>query len=546
VPCGRAIVLGVVALVAAGCPPPGPHDDPGGPADTEVAATDTDPAAAPSYLRRLSVSELDATLNDLVGHPAGDAQRLMPADPQLPFDDVVEYQEPSAVWVESAETLAGAVTDALLADPARFATVVGCAPDVADPAPCLDAWLPAFLRRALRRELLPGELADWQALARSAFNPTLGAQVDTVLRAALQDPEFLYRTEQARSVDDPTLTPGSIASKMSFLLWGTGPDDALLEAAATGRLDAEEGRRAEATRLLADPRARTQVLRFHRQWLGYTAVNVPEEYRQVVWDEADLFIGRVLFDDAKPWPEVLTGTTMPVITPMLEPRHLTAPPDAPADPFAWFWMDTEASGWGGVLSTSTWLNATSHSLDTSPTLRGKAILERLMCSPVGTPPPGARADSPPPAGDAECKSDRYAQHRTDPACASCHLRMDGLGTGLERYDRDGFYREYEYAMVELFSKDPNYDCPIPEGGTIPGVGDFTTVLDLGRKLAASGLPQACLVEHLVGFERGLRHGSDDQDLVDAWQAKFEAQGFRLDRLLVEIVADPAFVRLEAE
>jgi hypothetical protein len=519
-----------VHLAFSACAPPLEED----PTDDTTLAPPASVAGA--RLRRLSRDELDATLADLFGVTDAPATRLLPPDPLTPFDNALAYAEPSALWFEGIERVADEVATAVSADEARARTLMGCAPSArgSEAEACLTAALPNLMRRVLRREVRGSDVNAAQTLLDAAWlnGDDAASALRMLIRGLLLDPWFAYRVEQVDPASPGRVDGATLASRLSYFVWGSAPDKALLDAARDGSLRTAEGRAAQAARMLTDPRARAQAQRLHAQWLGYSVLVQDAQIAAMQRMEADLFLGRVLFDDGSPWRDVLTDTRFPV---MSVSANVYGVPNVPEGD--WRWIDVEHLGRAGILSMTAFLTASSHPADTSPTRRGKMILDRVLCKPPPPPPPTVSADTPPSVDLARCKLDRYAQHRTDPTCAACHASMDAIGAGLERYDRGGVYRTHDYLP---YQRDPDLACPLPEGGEVPGVGSFTTVGDLGRLLAATGEPTACFTEHLVRQAYADADGLPVSVVVGRVLPRALDAGERYHDLIRAIVEDSAF------
>ncbi|MEM6993993.1 MAG: DUF1592 domain-containing protein [Myxococcota bacterium] len=253
-------------------------------ADDGVDDTGTDDGTAPAEvpegigrmgIRRLTVAEYDSTIADLLGDDSRPAAMFLPEDKKLPFDNDYSTQVASRVLVEGAETLAGNLAEALVLDPMRRHDVVGCLPTGPDDLDCMQTFVASFGRRALRRPLSDDEAAEFVVLGMdyAAQDDAFYTGVEEVLRALLQDAEFLYRIELGTPVEGQpgvfALTDYEVATRMSYFAWGSTPDDALLDLAEAGMLTDVDDRREAMQTLLADDRARRQVDRFHALWLGY-------------------------------------------------------------------------------------------------------------------------------------------------------------------------------------------------------------------------------------------------------------------------------------
>jgi hypothetical protein len=188
------------------------------------------------------------------------------------------------------------------------------------------------------------------------------------------------------------------------------------------------------------------------------------------------------------------------------------------------------SGRRGILSHGAVLAAGAKFDDTSPTLRGVFVRNRLLCQVIPPPPPNVAVDQPP-AGAGHCKIDRYAEHRSG-GCAGCHSLTDPIGFGLENYDRAGRFRTTD--------KDAP-DCVISGEGEVSGVGKFKGPGELGDMLIASGGLEACVVTQLYRMAMGRREADADAATLASLTNMFKAKDRAFDQLLLDLVESPAFM-----
>jgi hypothetical protein len=477
----------------------GGSDDSGGPAAGEPVAF--------SGLRRLTVEEYNATVRDLLGVEAG-GELLLPPDPLSPFDNDYRQQSASKALIDSVDLLSGDVAAEALADPVARAALVGCTPAAPDDAACFRAFVAQFGRRALRRTLAPEEVDRYAAFLDHAVEAgDFYVAVDSALRAFLIHPELLYRVEVGEPVGDAgvyRLTSLELAARLSYFLWGSTPPDWLLDAAEGAGLQTPEAVRAAAEQLLADPRARARIARFHALWMGYATLKNGPELNAAMQAETQALIERVLFVERGPWQDLLRSTQTYVSD--LLAAHYGLPPPGSATPV---WVDYGDSGRRGLLSHGSFLSIGAKFDDTSPTLRGKAIRTRLFCQDI-TAPADVNVDNPPVAKDPNaCKPQRYAEH-TAGTCAGCHSLMDPIGFGLENYDVAGRYREHEADRP---------DCPIAGEGELVGVGSFNGPAELGELMLGADEINRCVISQLYRFAVGRSElDPEDRDLVDALAA----------------------------
>ncbi len=492
-------------------------------------------------LRRLTATEYDTAIAQMFGVTTVTGEGVLPEDFLTPFDNDWTAQEPSRVLVEAAENLSSQVADLVIIPGPTRDLLIGPTPLQGEEEQRLRTFCADFGRLTLHRPMADAEVDDLVALAMVfvTSEQDFWQGIEVVVRAVLQDPEFVYRIEEGEEVigfpEYRQLNDYEIATRASFLVKGMPPDDWLLDQADAGMLVDPTSREGVIREMLLDERARRQVDRFHALWLGYDEVSVgiflqQPELAADLRDESRQLVGRVVFDDARPWTDLFTLEES-WLTPDVARHYGMTEIAAPA------WVDVSQVDRAGLLSHGAFLSVAGNVLDTSPTKRGKLVRERLLCYDIPPPPPDANADSPPPVVEGECKVDQYAQHRADPACAGCHDQMDPIGLGLERYDLAGAYREYEYVAR---TDELVLECPVAGEGEVVGVGTFAGPADLGALLVAQGQLPACMVDHLWQYAYGRPVNTDDNAALDALSLGFVDGGLSFQDLLVALVADERF------
>jgi len=482
-----------------------------------------------SGIRRLTVDEYDNTLADLLHDETRPGSGLLPKEGRTPFDNDYQEQVASQALIEGAEKLAGDAAGRLLADPARRDEIVGCIPAGPADQACFASFVEQFGRRAFRRSLTADETAAYaslSAMAAAANDFYMG--VETAIRAFLQDPNFLYRVELGTPVGSGLfqLSGTEVASRLSYLLWGSMPDDDLLDRAEGGELDTPENVRAAAESMLADERARARIARFHAMWLGYENLKHEAALAAAMQAETRALIERVIFDDHGPWQDLLRAEETFVSDLLATHYGLESPSSEEAT-----WVSYGDSGRKGLLSHGTFLSNGAKFSDTSPTMRGIAIRTRLFCQTIPPPPPGVTTDEPPPEQGSPCKADRYAVH-AQPGCEGCHDLIDKVGFGLENYDHQGRYRAHDEGLPE---------CTIEGKGEITGVGTFEGPAGLADLMLESGLLNECIVTQFFKFSVGRSElDGTDQDLVAKLAANVGSGDFEFEDLILDHVASPAF------
>jgi hypothetical protein len=449
--------------------------------------------------RRLTRQEVARSLQRLLGADVPVDTTLLPEDTLTPFDNDVIEQSPSMRLVESSETIARDIAAWVTADPARLARVLPCTPTGPGDAACFKQFIERFGRRILRHPLDAAtvtEMTGLQSYATAANN--FAAGVRTALRVFLLHPEFIYRLEPGVGASNGKvkLSAFEIATRLSFLLQGMTPDDALLTAAESGMLNTPAGLLAEAKRLMAAPEGKEQLRRFVAFWFSYSTLDkspLEKKMRQ----ETDALVDRAT-DPAQDFRNLLLADDTRIDGELALHYGLTGP----APTAGMTWVNYGASLRRGILSHGMFAEAGAKFTDTSPTRRGKFVRERFLCQKVPLPTVTVDIDLPPAAADpSECKIDRYARHRTEAACAGCHALMDPIGFGLENFDELGRFRT---------SDKDRPDCKIDGAGQLDEKTPFTGAKELATLVANAPGFEPCVGEHFIRFASG--RSLDDLDL----------------------------------
>ena len=396
-----------------------------------------------------------------------------------------------------------------------------------------------FLTRAYRRPATDEEinrLVDLVELARRDGEPfERGMQL--AVTAALVNPNFLYRVEADPSASATVreLSDFELASRLSYFLWTSMPDEELFRLASEGTLSNPEILEAQTLRLLADPRSSALVTNFADQWLTLRRLqdSSPDPRRFKGFDntlraamqrETEMFFESILREDRSILDLIDADYTF-VNGPLAELygiegvegeefRRVDLSPDSPR---------------GGILTQASVLTVTSNPTRTSPVKRGKWILEQIL----GTPPP------PPPPDVPELEEGRRAtgtlrerleQHRANPMCATCHAKMDPLGFGFENFDGIGRWR------------DEDRGDPIDASGTLPGGESFQGAEDLKAYLISARSDQFArnFAEKLLTYALGRGLTPADSCSVDAIAVATAKDGRKISRFIVAVVRSDPF------
>jgi hypothetical protein len=474
----------------------------------------------------------------------------LPADTVIAgFDNAAEAQQPSDVLVSRYETIANLYASNATATNDLAHALTGCDWETpAQAAACQQQFITQMGRRIFRRPLTPDEITrlssvfvGWQAAV------DFRGAVQLTLSAMLQSPQFVYRPEPVPEADAGTggivpVDPYALATRMSFLLWASIPDDALLDAAAANALATEDQVRAQARRMLADDRARRTLWSFHRQWLGLDLVLTPDQAYRVptidpAWTaqtqvsaemETELFVENT-FMGGGTLHDLLLSPRAWVDGEMSRVYQLPAP----ADPTTFAEVDLSPLQRAGILTRVAFLAGTSHAGGTSPPIRGNAVQLRLLCELPISPPPNADLSMPTaPPGSGPQTTRMLFEQRTSPAqCQACHASLNGIGFGFENYDAAGAYRTTEVGL------------PIDATGVLMGTdvdGPFDGALALSAILDKSSVVHQCATAEWMRYALARAPAPAELPLLQQWTAAFEASGGDVRALLESIVTSPTF------
>jgi hypothetical protein len=506
--------------------------------DAEEAGLCSSASVGVSRLRRLTRSQYDNTIRDLLGITGNPAAQIAPDEKVGAFYSNATTPV-SELLAEQYMRLAEELADQAVGD---LASLLPCDP-ATGAAACGEAFVDHFGLRAFRRPLNPSERAALIGLfelghADAGFAE--GARL--VVQAALQSPQFLYHFElglpPAEADDVVALDGFELASRLSYFLWDTMPDEALLQAAAVGELDAPEALRDQAERMLEDPRAADAIASFHRQWLhldGLAGLEKNAEYypqfdaslREAMTRETTRFADWVIrFDDAR--LETLFTAPYSFLEGPLFALYGVAPP-AEHDPS--LPVDLDPTQRAGLLTQAGVLAMHAHADQSSPVHRGMLVRENILCTPLAPPPPEVDVVPPPVDPDATTR-DRFDQHRADPACAGCHNLIDPLGFGFEHYDGIGAYRTLDAGQ------------PVDASGEILGTwdidGPFDGALELSRMLAESEQVRTCVAQQWFTFGFGRQPAEDDSCSFDGLNETFAESDYDIRELLLAMVTTDSF------
>jgi len=537
----RSFVLVVAACIGAACGT-GRIGEPGdgeqGPVSTAPLCTGGIEDPGPSPIRRLTRFEYNATVRDLVGDDTQPARNFPSEEEAYGFTNNANVMGVTPVLTE--QYLAAAERLALKAIE-RTDVLPTCDVLIEGEAPCATSFIAKFGLRAYRRPVTAEETDDLLiafAEGRAQTGEYRGG-LRFVITAMLQSPAFLYRVEVAAA--DPNakvvaLGSYELASRMSYLFWGSMPDDTLLAAAAASELATKEQIEAQARRMLKDRRAEDMVAHFQKEWLGLGALDnmlkdttvYPEfsaELRDDLSKETETFLKEVFWRDGT--LDGFFGAPYTFVNERLANLYGLPPPSGSG----LVKVDTTSAHRFGFLTQGSFLALNAKANQPSPIHRGKFIREKLLCD-ILPPPPNNIIIKPPDVRPGSTSRERFEQHTKDATCRQCHQLMDPIGFGFEHYDGIGKYRTEEAGK------------PIDAKGEFIATSDlngtFVGVPELAKKLGTSQQVADCVVTQWFRFGYGRTEQNEDACTMDRLRKTFAASKHDVRELLIQLALTDSF------
>lgn len=499
-------------------------------------------ASGPSrpVLRRLTHSQYNHTVRDLLGDETRPADQFPKEDFVHGFTNQAEGQSISPLLAEAYARSAERLAKNAFRNPSRLVRCTGS-------DACRGQFISDFGRRAFRRPLEAHEIAAYRKLFARETGFHQGAQL--VVEAMLQSPHFLFHLEPG---------PWAVASRLSYFLWDTMPDEPLMAAAASGELDKPEGIERQARRMLADGRARASFDEFVAQWLRFDRLRgalrdrnrFPEYSAELagamIEETTRLF--RSLVWDKRNFMEFYNASYTFVVPELARLYGLPAP----QQPWEKVTLPKE-TGRAGILGQATFLTLTSKPADTSPTDRGLFVREHFLCQQVPPPPPGVNATLPVVTDEKPATTrERLSVHLSNQVCASCHSLVDPVGFGFERFDAIGKYRTEEFVLIaptadeiktRRKTKPTEYRLPIDARGYLRGLqkAEFSSPRELGEVLANEPGCQRCVVKQLFRWAVGRAEQTEDQPVIEKAFQRFRESGFQFQELIIALATSDTYL-----
>lgn len=503
-------------------------------------------SASPVRVRLMSAAQYANTIAHVFGQDVSDSV-LPPLPPFARTDGLLASGAAFAgLTSDQAQQIqhAAASIAAKVVDVTHRNYLLSCSPistSEADAA-CAGQIIRETGRLVFRRPLDENKVSDLVEVAEAATNEAedFYAGLAIAIEALLISPEAVFIIDVPEpDPDNPgeeRLDAYSLASRLSFFLWNGTPDEDLLQAAERGDLHTPEGLAASVNRMLASARLEDGVRAFFDDMMGF------DEFASLSKDPIvyPMVTGATLADARE---QTLRTTIDHLLNKELDYRDLFTTRDTfMSMRLAAIYRTPASNGWvpyrfpesssrSGLLTQVSFLAAHSHSVRSSPTLRGQALREIFLCQEVPEPPPNVDFSLLEDAGDLATARERLMIHSTNPSCAGCHLITDPMGLALENFDGAGLYRETENG-VEL-----------DISGELDGA-EFEDVSGLAQAMRDHPKLPYCLVNRMYAFGTGgpvsLRY---DRDILSYFVGRFAENEYQVPGLLREIATSQAFTRV---
>lgn len=517
---------------------PGSGDGDGSPGSVVVDCDGSDPIAAEHELQRITKTQYTNAIRDIFDGKVS-ASQAFPAtigDSETGFSTEAVLNAPSEQKIQqimmAADDVAESLVDAL-------PSLLPCSTSGSPNDACVDTFIDKYARRAFRRDPSDAERGDLMATFRAARSDgaTFSESVAIVANLMLQMPQFLYIAEEAAPEARP-LTSIEMASRLSFMLWDSIPDEELLVAAENDELSTLAQVADQAERMLASPKADESIARFVREWTGTKQVNTADkdtatypyftrDYAQSMNESFDRFVVGVVRDNGT-LDDLLRSPKAQVDENMADFFGVDAPSSG------WSEVSLDADRYTGIMTQPALLASLAHTIDASYVYRGVFLRKRLLCTQIGGPPANATAEfTQIPLPDNPTGKEKSAAVQARNPCGSCHSLMDPLGLSLEKFDGLGHFRE-EYSSGRAI--DPAGSVLLDSGETL----EFADQVEMMQALSEEPAVRACFATQVFRFALSRAETKADACSVRHVQEELDASGGDVASALVSITTSDAF------
>ena len=502
-------------------------------------------------LRRITRFEYTNTVRELLTDPTPTGSQLPSEEIGNGFSNSADHQSASSSLIADYGTVAEAAAARAVATPAVMARYAPCAASVtaATQDACARTMIEKFAPLAYRRPLAAGEADELLALQKSVTaKSTFVTGIASVIEAVLQSPDFLYRVEFG--VDDPARagvrrpSGDEMATRLSYLFWGTSPDDTLRAAAQRGELLTNDGVRKQAERLVADGKAHEVSAFFFDNLLPINALSELERDKthfptfsktigSLLRVETQTFLENEIFGNNASWPSMITANYTYVNGPLAAYYGI---PGVQGDTFVKVPLPDTKKRLGLLLQGGI-MAGTITTNESNPVLRGSFVINKILCQNILLPTdPAILAQVKVPEGvTGKTARERFSKHSEQAVCKACHQSLDPIGFALENFDPVGLWRDTENQVM------------IDASGGVPGTeGTVNGPVELVQKLATTDDVKTCFATHWADFAYGRITGEGDECTKASIDESFKKSGYNVKQMLVDLTQTDAFLYLPAK
>jgi hypothetical protein len=454
-------------------------------------------------IRRLNRTEFSLTVQDLLGTSTSFNDKLPEDATSEGFDTIGQYLTFSPLHAESMEAAATSLIDELFALPstdARRTKVLPCTLRSGSEATCARQVLTTFTRRAYRRPATTAEIDGLMALIdKVRMGGTYEEGLKAALIAVILSPHFLYKEETSVGLGTATqakpLNSFELATRLSYFLWSTMPDDALSASADAGKLATDMSELStQIERMLSHSKAAALTTNFATQWLTVYRLDTvapdtdvypsyDDALRVAAQKETTTFFSHLISDNL-PLATLVNADFTYANARLGKHYGLSVTGDALVR------VSLTGTPRAGLLTQTSFLMGNAHPHRSSPVKRGDWILERFLCAATPPPPPNVVIPDLPPANAGISGRKFLEDHRKNPACAPCHNTIDPIGLGVENFDAIGAYRTTDSGVA------------VDASGTYLGTTPFNGAIELAQLIAQDARFPMCVTKHLLTYSVG--------------------------------------------
>ena len=519
---------------------------PGGGGDTVNDTIAKSLCVVDTPIRRLTRFEYNNTVRDLLGDTTSPANVLPPEEEVAGFNNQAGALTSSDLLIEQYMKVAEDVSARAVGN---LATLLPCDPTLDGEEACSLSFIEDFGRRAFRRPLSQDEVTRFKSLFDWALaDADLGRfedGVQVVIEAALQSPSFLYRAERGEETpiegDIVPFTSWEMATKLSYMLWNSMPDDELFAAAEADALRTKEQIKAQAARMIEDDKARDVIRNFHTQWLLLTHMDSVTKDTGVypafqsslrpLWKrEIQAFVEHVIMEGDGSLQTLLTADYSFMNEELAAFYGDDVLDSVSGSEFQRVQLDSSRRA--GLLSTAGLMATHANLNQSSPVFRGKFVREQLMCDTLPLPPNDLVIE-PPELDPTKTTKEQFEEIGANPSCAGCHALMNPIGFIFEHYDGIGLWRDEQNGK------------PIDATGEVVQTedidGSYDGAVELAHALADSTQIQECVSSQWFRFAYNRTVTTEDSCSLEQLNQVFADSGFDIKTLLVELTQTNAFL-----